>query len=182
MGAVSQHGVEELVVEYASGPAVERADRWRRLLRMRLISLGITVVVLTGLFLWQRDRFSENPVPMIMIYAVALLIAIGWVVGSWLAYRRALQIARDVGEGVVLRVGRGGLEFAGRRFGWADVTTLRTAKGRWPSGPVLEVARSDGEVVAVPLEQIPVLPATLDTTVRAYSGGRHGLDLSAVDA
>ena len=33
----------------------------------------------------------------------------------------------------------------------------------------------------MPLDQVTVFPATLDTTVRAFSGGRHGIDLSALD-
>jgi hypothetical protein len=33
----------------------------------------------------------------------------------------------------------------------------------------------------VPLDQIPTLPATLDSTARAYSGGRFGVDLRALD-
>jgi hypothetical protein len=59
--------------------------------------------------------------------------------------------------------------------------TLTTARGKWPSGPLLRAVATDGGRVDIPLEQLPVLPATLDSTVRAYSGGRHGLDLSALD-
>lgn len=182
MGRVSQRSIEEFVVEYAPGPAVERADRWRRVMRMRLISLGISVAVLIGLYVWQRDRFNENPAPMIVMYALVLLVGIGWAVGSWLAYRRAREVARSIPEGTAMRISRAGVELAGERLGWAEVAAVRTAKGRWPSGPLLEVARTQGGAVGVPLEQLPVFPATLDTTIRAYSGGRHGLDLSAVDA
>jgi hypothetical protein len=34
----------------------------------------------------------------------------------------------------------------------------------------------------VPLDQITVFPATLDSTVRAFSAGRHGVDLSAIES
>jgi len=36
--------------------------------------------------------------------------------------------------------------------------------------------------LTVPLDQIDVRPATLDLTARAYSGGRHGVDLQALDS
>jgi hypothetical protein len=38
-----------------------------------------------------------------------------------------------------------------------------------------------GSQASVSFEQIPTYPATLDTTARAFSGGRHGVDLTALD-
>ncbi|MBO0812963.1 MAG: hypothetical protein J2P23_13085, partial [Microlunatus sp.] len=61
------------------------------------------------------------------------------------------------------------------------LAALTTAKGTWPAGPMLRAVSTDGSHLEVPMEQLKVLPATLDSTVRAYSGGRHGLDLSALD-
>ena len=40
---------------------------------------------------------------------------------------------------------------------------------------------SDGRTSTLPFDQVTVFPATLDTTVRAFSGGRHGIDLSALE-
>jgi hypothetical protein len=45
----------------------------------------------------------------------------------------------------------------------------------------LRLTLVDGRRAAVDFEQITVFPATLDTTVRAFSAGRHGVDLSALD-
>lgn len=170
-----------LVVNYDAGPAGERADRWRRLVRGRIISLVITVVVLVVILVWQRERFLDDPAPMIVVYSLVLLAAIGWLVGVWLAYRATKRTVASVGQGVVLQVTRRGVEVAGQPIAWSDLTSLAVAKGRWPTGPLLQATRTDGSTVAVPLEQIPVLPATLDSTFRAYSAGRHGLDLSALD-
>jgi hypothetical protein len=173
--------IDELVVPYDPSAVLNRVQRWRRMLRSRLISLGISVVVLILIFIWQHDRFLANPLASIVVYAIVLLAAVGWAVGYWIAYRRARRVAATLGQGVALRVNRAGIEVVGRMTTWPELASLTTAKGSWPSGPVLQVNRVDGSRAEVPLEQLHVLPATLDTTVRAYSGGRHGLDLSALD-
>jgi hypothetical protein len=170
-----------LVVNYDAGPAGERVDRWKRLVRGRVISLGITVVVLIIIFVWQRERFLDDPAPMLVVYGLVLLAGIAWLVGVWLGYRATKRNAASVQQGVVLQVNRYGVAVAGQQIAWSDVSSLAVAKGRWPGGPLLQATRVDGSSASVPLEQIPVLPATLDSAFRAYSAGRHGLDLSALD-
>jgi len=182
MDRVSQQGADELVVPYDAGPAQERAERWRRMLRGRLLSLGISVVVLIVVFVWQHERLAENPAPTFIVYGLILLAGVGWVVGLWIGYRRAKRIADASGAGTALRISRWGIELAGQPIGWPQLARLGTVKGSWPGGPLLQATRTDGSTVAVPLEQLPVLPATLDSTVRAYSGGRFGVDLSELDA
>lgn len=181
MGRVSQRDSEELVVPYDAEAARSRVERWRRMVRSRLISLGISIVLMVVIFIWQRDRLMANPIPTFGVYAVILLIAVGWLVGVFIAYRASRRAVAEVGSGVALRVNRWGLEIAGQQVGWQQLAALGAAKGSWPAGPVLKATRDDGAEVAVPLEQLPIRPATLDTTVRAYSGGRFGVDLSALD-
>lgn len=173
--------IDELVVPYDPAPATDRVQRWQRMLRSRLISLGISVVVLIVIFIWQRDRLTSNPVGTIVVYAFVLLLGIAWAAFCWIALRRSRAVADRAGHGVALRVSRAGLEIGGRQIGWTQLSALSTAKGTWPSGPVLRADCTDGSAVEIPMEQLQVLPATLDSTVRAYSGGRHGLDLSALD-
>lgn len=180
-GAVSQQPTEELVVSYDPEAARSRVERWRRMVRSRLISLGISVVVLTVVLFWQRDRLMANPVATFGVYAVVLLIGIAWLVGVLLAYRAARRTADGVGTGVALRVDRRGLEIAGQQVGWQHLAALRAAKGSWPGGPVLQAVRGDGAEVSVALEQLAIRPATLDSAVRAYSSGRLGIDLSELD-
>lgn len=181
MDRVNQQDSAELVVGYDPTPAHDRAERWQRMVRSRLISLGISVVLLIVVFALQRDRLMQHPVPTFVVYGVVLLVAIGWLVGVMIAARLARRAAAEVGSGVALRVTRSGLEFAGQPIGWQQLAWLGVVKGSWPTGPLLQATRGDGAVVAVPLEQLDVRPATLDTTVRAYSGGRFGVDLSALD-
>lgn len=177
---MSTGGVEELAVDYDARPAQARAHRWRRLFRSRLVSLGITVVVLIALAVWQQDRVSGNHTPFVVLYVVVLTIGVGWAAISYAAYRMARRVAAAVGEGVAVRINRAGVELAGQFAAWPDITELTTVKGRWPTGPRL-CLRTGGAPVTVPLEQLDVRPATLDSTARAYSGGRHGVDLTALD-
>lgn len=174
-------GIDELVIPYDPAPAAARVQRWRRMLRSRLISLGISVVLLIIIFIWQRDRLTANPVGTILVYGFVLVAGAAWAVFCWIALQRSRRAAVAGGQGIALRVSRTEIEVAGRQLGWGQLAALTTAKGTWPSGPVLRAVSTDGSYVEVPMEQLQVLPATLDSTVRAYSGGRHGLDLSALD-
>lgn len=174
-------GIDELVVPYDPAPAAARVQRWRRMLRSRLISLGISAALLIIIFIWQRERLTVNPVGTILVYGVVLIAGAAWATFCWIALRRSRQAASLGRQGIALRVSRMGIELAGRQIGWAQLDSLTTAKGTWPSGPVLRAVSTDSSYVEVPMEQLQVLPATLDSTVRAYSGGRHGLDLSALD-
>ncbi|WP_157683510.1 hypothetical protein [Microlunatus soli] len=178
---MSQQDSEELVVPYDAQAAQDRVQRWQRMVRSRLISLGLSVVLLIVIFVWQRDRLMANPGPTFAVYGVVLLIGIGWLVGTLIALRAARRAAAGVGSGVALRVNRRGVEIAGQQVGWHQLASLGTTKGSWPVGPELRVRRNDGAEVAVPLEQLAIRPATLDGTVRAYSGGRFGVDLEALD-
>ena len=64
---------------------------------------------------------------------------------------------------------------------WPEVAARRGRQAGRRQGPGAAAAADDGRQAAVPFEQITVFPATLDGTVRAFSAGRHGVDLSALD-
>ena len=51
--------ISELVVPYDPGPLTEKVVRRRRLVRTRLVSLGITVAVLLLIYLWRRDDMQD---------------------------------------------------------------------------------------------------------------------------
>lgn len=83
--------------------------------------------------------------------------------------------------GTAIRVDRGGIEIAGLRAGWADVRSVATTKAGIGRSPRLQLTLLDGRTASLALDQVTVLPATLDSTVRAYSGGRQGVDLTALE-
>lgn len=179
---MSTHGVDELTVAYDARPARARAQRWRRLFRSRLISLGITVAALIALYAWQHHRLNANLGVLIGVYGLVLSLAVGWVVVNYAAYRITRRAAADVSHGVALRITRTGVELADNFSTWPQISALVVTKGRWPTGPRLALRPVTGDPVTVPLDQLDVRPATLDSTARVYSGGRHGVDLTALDA
>jgi hypothetical protein len=61
------------------------------------------------------------------------------------------------------------------------VVSIKVVKGGVGRSPRLELSRTNAGPGSVALDQISVHPATLDSTARAYSGGRHGVDLEALD-
>lgn len=170
---------EELALPYDATAPLQRVARRKRKFVSRVISLGITIAIMVGLYFWQRDQFSYSA-PWVL-YGVVLGISVGFGVFSFLAWRQAKQILAAMGQGLALRLGRPGVEIAGAYLGWSELGALAVTKGKVGHGPQFTVSRADGYSLSVPLDQLDVYPATLDSTARAYSGGRFGVDLAALE-
>jgi hypothetical protein len=170
--------IEELSVPFDPTQLQQKVLRRRRGMRSRLVSLIITVVLMGVLYAWKRAEFAGY----LTIALVLLGVSVAWFVGFLVAYRLARRELGRVGQGTALRIGRPGVEVRGVYVSWPEVVALRAVTGRWGRAPRFEVTRHSGEPLAVPLNQMNVRPATLDLTARAYSAGRHGVDLSALDA
>jgi hypothetical protein len=170
--------IDELVVPFDASRLADRARRRKRGLWGRVVSLVITAGVLALLYFFGGEERQGSG--YLTVYGVVLGISVAWLLGylvAWLRARRALQ---RVGRGTAVRVGRPGIQVARTFTPWAEVTGLAMVRRRG-RGAAFEVRRSSGPPVSVPLEQVEVHPATLDSTVRAYSGGRHGVDLAALE-
>lgn len=177
---MTERGVEELAVPYDPKAADDRVARRRGQFRMRLISLGITVVIMVGFYIWRRDIMSGAA--FIGVYAFVFLIAIAWAVVFWIGYRYAQRERADVGQGIALRIDRNGVELAGTFTPWGQVIGLAAVSGGLGRADRLQLTRHDGEPISVAFEAMNVRPATIDQTARAYSAGRHGVDLSQLDS
>jgi hypothetical protein len=171
--------IEELSVAFDSTSATTRLRRRRRAMRSRLVSLVITVALLVGLYLWKGDQITGPG--FVALSSAVLAISVGWFVACLVAYLRAKRDLAAVGTGIALRIGRRGVELSGTCVPWSEVQSLAAVKGRLGRSPQLRLLRTNGETRAVPFDQIDVRPATLDTTARAYSAGRHGVDLEALE-
>jgi hypothetical protein len=188
-GMSVQHGVrpwfttgspyEELALPYDPTAAQLRVKRRRRRFISRVISLVITVAVMVAIYVWQRDQFGYAA--LWVVYGIALAVSLGFAVFALLGWLQARKILAAMGQGLALRIGRPGVEIAGAFVPWAELGSLAAAKGRVGHGPQLRVTRVDGYSLSVPLDQLDVFPATLDSTARAYSGGRFGVDLVALE-
>jgi hypothetical protein len=172
--------ISELVVPYDPEPLTEKVERRRRLLRSRLISLVITIAVLLLIYLWQRENLDAAFFMVLCAIVLAVsLVSIGITVALLVTAKREF---RGLGSGTAIRIGPAGIQVAGLSAAWPEVVSINTIKGGVGRDPRLRLTTIDGRRADVPLDQVTVFPATLDSTVRAFSAGRHGVDLSAIDS
>jgi hypothetical protein len=171
--------IAELIVPYDAGLVAEKVQRRRRLMISRLISLGLTIAILTALYLWQRDQLQGAG--YLILLGVLLAVPVIWFVVVLVGYWRARKELAGVGSGTAVRMGPPGVQVAGLYAPWSEVASLAAARVGIGRPPVLRLTTTNGNQASVSFEQIPTYPATLDTTARAFSGGRHGVDLTALD-
>lgn len=156
-------------------------------MRRALWSLGIYLVVSVVLWLWLRSQLTLTQVLIAGIPSAILVLA--FLVWRWLELRSARRALGKVPAGEALRIdhrgvhvdGEGGGERASRSFDWAGLSDLRAAGSKVGNGPDLVVEHREGSWT-VPLSWLDTLPGTIDSAIRAYSGGRRGLDLSGLDS
>ncbi len=180
MAAMSTSPISELVVPYDPGPLADKVARRRRLLRSRLVSLGITIAILLLIYLWQRENLDGAF--FVVLCAIVLgvsLVLIGISAGLLVTAKREFA---GLGSGIAVWIGPAGIQVAGLNASWPEVVAIRTVKGGIGRDPRLRLSTAGGRQADVPLDQISVFPATLDSTVRAFSAGRHGVDLSALES
>jgi hypothetical protein len=171
--------IEELLVPYDPAQLSAKVRRRRRGMWSRLVSLVITVLILVGLYFFGGEGLRAAG--FLAVFGVALAISVAWFLGYLIAYLLARRQLRRIGSGTAVRIGRPGVQVAGVYAPWAEVAALTMVTRRFGRHPRLELRRTSGAPASVPLDQIEVLPATLDSTARAYSGGRHGVDLVALE-
>jgi hypothetical protein len=177
---MSTDPISELVVPYDPGPLNEKVARRRRLVRTRLVSLGITVAVLLLIYFWRRD--DTQGAAFVVLFAIVLGISLTLLGVSAARYVVAKRQIRSLGSGTAIRIGPPGIQVAGLSASWPEVAAIDTVKPGPGRGPRLRLTTGDGRRGDVPLDQVTVFPATLDSTVRAFSAGRHGVDLSALES
>lgn len=164
---------------YDPSEVAARMQHRRGAVRSRTVSLIITIVVMIGLYFFFSGR--QGGAVWFVVYGIVLAVSVGWLAWSVSAYRRARQEAASIPAGTAVRISRPGIEIGGQRFGWTEVTGVAVVKGKLGQGQLLRVSASQGRQAAIALRHINIPLATLDTTARAYSAGRHGVDLSALD-
>lgn len=169
----------EMLLSYDPAATGDLVRRRGRAVRSRAISLGITVALLVLLWFWQQD-LVRGP-GAITLYAVVLGISLAWLVVSIVLWLRVRKEMTRLGTGTAVRVGPWGIELAGLALPWAEVATLAARNGGLGRGPQVRLTAVDGRTSELSLDHVSLFPATLDSTVRAFSAGRHGLDLSMLD-
>lgn len=177
--------MQELSIVYDPTVLHERVRAQRSRVVMGFITTGVTIVVAAGLLLYvQLARNGEaGEVLGMLIWVLSISAAIGVVVqiGRLVWLGRLRGGLRAVGEGLAFVLSSRGIAHAGGEVEWDEVSRVAAAKGKLGHGYLLRVERDNGSRLDFPLEGLSELPGSLDSATRAYSSGRHGVDLSVVD-
>jgi hypothetical protein len=171
--------ISELSVPYDAQTIELKVQQRRRRMRSQLVSLGITVLIMAGIYFWQRDQLQGAG--FLVVYGLVLSIPLVLFLVYLLGYRQSKRELATMGTGTAVSVGVPGIQVAEVFAAWSEVASLGAVPGGIGRAPLLRLATTDGRQATVPFDQIPTYPATLDSTVRALSGGRHGVDLAALD-
>jgi hypothetical protein len=177
---MSTDPISDLVVTYDPGPVGQKVARRRRLVRSRLVSLSITIAVLLLIYVWRREDLQGAG--FIIICVLVLGASLIWLLATIVLYFLAKREVNTIGSGIAIRIGPPGIQVADLAASWPQVAAVDTIKGGLARGARLRLTLTDGRQAVVPLDQVSVFPATLDSTVRAFSAGRHGVDLSALES
>lgn len=168
----------EFGVYYRPELAVARVATARRRITSRLVGLGISLAIFAGAFVAFPDLMREwwlwFLVPTLVIESVVLSVS------AFLAVR-ARRDAGQAGEGLALGINRDGLLVAGAWFPWPEIGSLEVKPASWGTSPRLTVTGRSAARAEVLLDYIDVRPASIDSAIRALSGGRAWVDLSRLD-
>ncbi|SER88595.1 hypothetical protein SAMN05443377_11618 [Propionibacterium cyclohexanicum] len=163
----------------------QRAKRLRARLVQQAISAVLGTIVSVILYVgFGGGGGAGSPLSVLVIAAPALY---GWIrLVAELVRRHDMNRAlRLIEPGPVLRVERPGLVLRnGDRLEylrWEQISSIRGVRRFDLPGPLLQVERADHTVWSVPFALLDAKPGGIDAAVRAYAGGRFGLDMAACD-
>lgn len=173
--------IAELLLPYDPQPLARTVRVRRRRLVGRVVSLAISLAVLGGIYAWQHRTIAQQGGAYWVFTGIVLGLTLVWTLVVLLGFLRARKELRTVPAGVAVRMGRPGVVVGTAFARWTDVEALEVVPGGLARADRLRLRSRTGAVGLVPLDQVVVHPATLDSTARAYSAGRQGVDLSRLD-
>lgn len=173
--------IAELLLPYDPTTLAATVRRRRRGMVVRLVSLGISLAVLGGIYAWQHRAIAAQGGAYWIVTGVVFVLSSIPLLVVLLGFLRARKELRLVPAGVAVRMGRPGVVVGTAFARWPDVAALEVVPGGLGRADRLRLRTQSGAVGLVPLDQVVVHPATLDGTARAYSAGRQGVDLSRLD-
>ncbi|OYO23477.1 hypothetical protein CGZ93_05925 [Enemella dayhoffiae] len=177
--------MQQLPVFYDPERVEQRIGAYRRRVIWQAVSAGLSVAALAVLFLhsWLVAKGQPGEVGQMLRYVLTFGAVIGLVMLLiqllWLRRLRAAR--REVGDGLAMLLSHRGIETADGAMPWEDITRVAVANGRPGHGYRLDIVTADRGACAFPLDGLNLLPGSLDSATRAYSAGRHGVDLTVVD-
>ncbi len=171
---------EAFVVGYSPVATAGRVARARSRLKGNFISLGLLVAV--GVVLWFTSNQPDRVRYIATTMSIGAVIWVGYLVWRLLSLRAARKDLARVPSGEALRFDHQGIRTAdpALTIAWPQVVEVRAAGRTTGAGPDLQIEYAGGSY-AVPLSFLDAMPGSIDSAMRAYSGGRRGLNLSALD-
>lgn len=173
-------GQAELVVSFNAVPTARRLAQAKQSLIFRLISAVVSLGIVLAIYYFAAQGWS--PAMIWGLFAVWGAVTLVWLVLSLVALFTARRDLHRIGTGAAVTLSPSGIRVLDRSFAWDEVAALKATGSSVGAGPKLVVEPYSGEPASVPLSFLDTLPGTLDSAARAYSLGRHGLDLSGLDA
>ena len=169
---------DECGIYYRPDLAATLLGRARRAFIFRLVSTAISLGIFGVLWaLWPATFADWAPwfigASLLTGGAMALLDAVRWV--------RVQADAGAVRAGLAVGLNREGVLTGDRWLPWPEVGSMLVKPGSLGSSARLVTTGRDSASTTVPLDLTDTMPATLDSVVRALSGGRASVDLSRLD-
>lgn len=171
---------EAFIVGYSPVETAGRVARSRSKLKGNFISLGLLVVL--GVVLWFTSPSANRLQYVLTSLTIGFVIWVGYLVWRLISLSRARKDLGLVPSGEAFRINHEGITTVhpAETIPWPQIVEVRAAGHQRGAGPDLEVVHSGGNWT-VPLSFLDSMPGSIDSAMRAYSGGRRGLNLSALD-
>ena len=173
--------IAELLLPYDPTLLAGTVRGRRRRLVARCISLGVSLALLGGIYAWQHRSIDAQGGAYWVFTGVVLALSVIPLLVVLIGFLRSRAELRALPAGIAVRMGRPGVVVGTAFARWDEVAALEVVPGGPGRADRLRLRTTSGTVGLVPLDQVVVPPATLDSTARAYSGGRRGVDLSRLD-
>ena len=120
---------------------------------------------------------------VIISLVVSFVIWLAFLIWRLVNLRLARAALARVGAGEAFRISHSGITIAesGEQIAWGDLAEVKAIGRPAGAGPEL-LMKHRGGAYQVPLSFLDAMPGSIDSALRAYSGGRRGLDLNELDS
>jgi len=168
---------EQLIIGFNPMSAANRVAYFGSQIRGRLMWLVLAVVVCFGIWIWQRASLSPRDTGL--MFGVGIAYSLIWLAFAFVNWLRAKSALSAVSPGVAATVDRQGIWLQGVAIAWPQVARITIRPGRFGGTSSLLVKRADGAPpVKMSLALLDAMPGTIDSAIRAYSGGAQQIDTS----
>lgn len=171
-----------MMVSYSPVAMAQRAARFRSLLFRQWLGVAISLAIsVVWWLIFSPELYSLLFWLLIFSVAWSLLRVLSTIV----KLRRARKTTSQVPLGPAFQIDNDGLVLStvpeGERVGWPDVRLIKGRNKFFNPGPRIEFAWGSDRTWSVAIIVLDAAPSVIDSALRAFSLGRFGLDLSAVD-